>query len=180
MRLGKRREVRPQDSFDRGAAANEPVLYGTPNLRGMPKIPLRYVGAGLLAIVAIAVIRGQQKVPLPTSCTKAAFALSTHTVHQHSTVKWSMTGPKDGSYVFGIDAASYVFNGSTQLSVKALPGHVKVQTIPDLHLDSGCVAHGYFPVVVEPGDHTVNLFRVTSAGATLVATQQLAVTSPKG
>ena len=178
MRLGKRKQT-PQDTYEIGAASYEPIPYGTPNLRGIPRLPIKLVLVVLLALLGWSILRSSQKVPLATSCTKADFALSTHSPRQNDPVKYSITGPDDGQYVLGIDVAKYVFEGTREISATPDPGKTQVQTIPKLHTLKSCKASGFFVVRVEPGVHAIKLFRIAGGNTELVTTQTLTVSAPK-
>ena len=179
MKLGRRKDNGPKDTYEVGATSYEPIPYGTPNLRGIPRVPIKLVLGVLIVLLAFSILRSGQKVALATSCTTADFAISSHKVAQRNPVKYSITGPDVGTYVLGIDVKRYVFEGTKEVAADPDPGKTAVQTVPKLHDLKHCKANGFFVVRVEPGEHTIKLFHLTPSGAQLVTSQPLTVTAPK-
>src|SRR4051794_19389131 len=66
--------------------------------------------AVLIVVVAIIVrVHLNNRAPsLTTSCTTPAFALSTSSVHQGSTVRWSATGPANAQFVITMGIARLI------------------------------------------------------------------------
>jgi hypothetical protein len=143
--------------------------------------------AVLIVVVAIVVrVHLNNRAPsLATSCTRPAFALSTSSAHQGSTVRWSATGPANAHFVITMGIARLV-EGQRPGQLHGVPetGHTAATTQQAVHataLSGDCKAHGAFLVGVAPGSYTVRMFRLVDAGGavtgTPVASKTVTVTS---
>jgi hypothetical protein len=90
---------------------------------------------------------------LPTSCTTPAVALSRTTTGDGTGIEYTVTGPKTGTYVIAVDAATVTVKGS---SADLTPSNAVAVSI---HNGLGsCTAHGTLPDLTS-GAHDVELFR---------------------
>ncbi len=85
---------------------------------------------------------------------------------------WSATGPA-GDYVLGADVTAVAREGVRDLSV-AEPKSGDTWLGQQFRMD-GCRAAGRFSLDLQPGKHTVRLFRFGQAGSTVVAERQVTI-----
>jgi hypothetical protein len=146
------------------------------DLRRNRRIKYRYVGFGLLILIAVGVVRSGRTVPLTKSCTTAAFALDTYSPRNGSVDKLSITGP-DGEYVLGVDLVSAKVTTTGLLQARLADGSLATakQLIGDAVKVKGCLAHSAGLVQVPEGTHTVALYRIVGTTATKLAEHSLDV-----
>jgi hypothetical protein len=91
--------------------------------------------------------------PLTTSCTTPAIALNSATTGDGTSLAYSITGPKTGTYVIAVDATTVTIKGS---AAEVTPSGGAAVAI---HQGLGsCTAHGNLPDLPS-GAHEVELFR---------------------
>jgi hypothetical protein len=136
----------------------------------------------LIVVVAIVVrVHLNNRAPsLATSCTTPAFALSTSSPHQGSTVRWSATGPANSHFVITMGIAR-LDRGKQPGQLHGVPetGHTAAtteQAVRATALSTDCKAHGAFLVGVAPGTYTVRMFRITGTGSAVTGTPVAAKT----
>jgi hypothetical protein len=132
--------------------------------------------AVLIVVVAIIVrMRLNDRAPsLTTSCATPAFALSSTSPQQGSTVRWAATGPANAHFVITIGIARLTA-GKQPGQLHAVPeeGRPATMTQQAVHattLPSGCKANGAFLIGVPAGTYTVRMFRLVETGSTVKGT----------
>jgi hypothetical protein len=147
---------------------------------------LRWTAIGLIVIVAAVLIRSELNNRAPSltkSCTTPAIALSSTSVRQGSTLRYTVTGPSTAHVVIGIGVASFTPGSKPgQLRPVPDPGGTPARTEVPVNnvIGSSCIAHSYFEVGLPKGKYTVRLFRLTDPGqpdvtATAVESKPLTV-----
>jgi len=138
------------------------------------------VGLGAFILVAALVqsAGNSQRPKLAPDCGHSRLALSATSVKQGSLVRWTATGPAEGTVVLAIDVAR--FTRAADGTLRRDPLNAKpldsTQTASDEQRLIGCSGSGLFGAVVPPGKHTVSLFRVSGTGGEPVASAGLQVT----
>lgn len=169
-----------------GASADGPADLQTPTGRRR-RSSWRATAIAVLIVVAAIIIRvhlNNRAPSLTTSCTTPAFALSSTSLRQGSTVRWSATGPANAHFIITMGIARLVSRTQPgQLHGKAEAGHTAATTQQAVHttaLSSGCKANGAFLVGVPAGTYTVRMFRLegtgTNVSGTAVASKTVTVT----
>lgn len=135
------------------------------------------VGA-LILVGGVVQSAGNNKRPrLAPDCGHSRLALSATSVKQGSLVRWTATGPAEGTVVLAIDVARFARAKDGTLRRDPLNGKPlgSTQTASEEQQLVGCTGTGLFGAVVPAGEHTVSLFRVSDAGGEPVASAHLRV-----
>jgi hypothetical protein len=113
-----------------------------------------FVVLGALLTLLLALHKSTTTGPsLTKSCTTPAIALSSSSTGDGTGIEYSITGPKTGTYVIAVDAATVAVHAST---ADVTPGNAVAVAI---HNGLGsCTAHGTLPDLTS-GTHDVELFR---------------------
>ena len=132
------------------------AIRDTTRFNGIPS--RRVIGVlvtlGALLVLLVALHNNTTSGPaLPTSCTTPAVALSSTTTGDGTGIEYTVTGPKLGTYVIAVDAATVTVKGS---AADVTP---KSAVAVSIHRGLGsCTAHGTLPDL-SSGTHDVQLFR---------------------
>ncbi len=132
------------------------AIRDTTSFKGIPS--RRVIGTLLtlaaLVVLLVALHNNTTSGPaLPTSCTTPAVALSSTTTGDGTGIEYTVTGPKAGTYVIAVDAATVSVKGST---ADVTPSSAIAVSIHNGL--SSCTAHGTLPDLTS-GAHEVELFR---------------------
>jgi hypothetical protein len=108
----------------------------------------------VIALILVVVLRQSSSgPPLPTNCSAPAIALGTSSTGSGRGIEYAITGPRTGTYVVAVDAASVVVQGR---NVTVTP---KAGFAVAIHEGlSSCKGHGTLPTLAA-GPHQVELFR---------------------
>ncbi len=132
------------------------AIRDTTRFNGIPsrRVIGTLVTLGALVVLLFALHNNTTSGPaLPTSCTTPAVALSSTSTGDGSGIEYTITGPKTGTYVVAVDAATVTIKGS---AADVTPGRAVAVSI---HSGLGsCAAHGTLPDLTS-GAHEVELFR---------------------
>ena len=138
----------------------------------------------MLLLVVVVRISGRSGDQAPAiagdPCATATFALSGASVKQGQPVRYRVNGPVGTRLVIAVNAATLVRQPDGGYQVRARErreDQVDVSTRV-ITVGSACTEKGQFGVPVDPGDHTVTLFRLTDASVLAVKTLPLAVEAP--
>ena len=135
----------------------------------------------LVVVVRIAGRSGDQAPSIPGDpCAAPVFALSTALIKQGQPVRFRVNGPVGARLVLAVNAATLVRQPDGGYRVRAREGkedQVDVST-PIITVDSTCTATGQFGVPLDPGDHSVSLFRLTDTSVVAVKALPLVVEAP--
>ena len=146
---------------------------------------LYVVLVGVLAIGVTVQVAGTGSPDVATSCEKAAFALSEEEVALSDPVQWTVTGPDDGAYFLALDVAEFTAGPDGTFTSVPYAGRERAKTqqlSEDIDVGDDCRDSGVFGVLppVEPGSHTVSLFRRTPGRIERVADTPLRLTADAG
>jgi hypothetical protein len=132
------------------------ALRDTTRFNGIPsrRVIAALVALGALLTLLLALHTSKTTGPaLAKSCTTPAIALSSSSTGDGTGIEYSITGPKTGTYVIAVDAATVTVKGS---AADVTPGKAVAVAI---HKGLGsCAAHGTLPDLTS-GTHEVELFR---------------------
>lgn len=150
-------------------------------LSGPVRPPMRIV----LALFALALLfgvvratRNSSPPKLSPDCEHSRLALSTASVRQGSPVRWTATGPEQGTVILAVDIARFGRTATGTFDPEPTTGTAlkDTQAASTEQRLAGCRATGLFGATVPPGRHTVTLFRLSDAGGQPVASAPLEVT----
>ena len=176
----------PPDPYEHGFEAVQrqrldlpPVEADGAPVKRPPRVSWRWLAIALGVVVAIAVGRGatSRANSLHASCSKAQVALGEKSVASHGSgvLNWSATAAAGTRFAVAINAGTVTLNSSSQPSAVA-SGAGGTQVSRVLPMPKGCLAHGVFGVLVEPGNYQVTLFTFTGDVGVPVANTRLRVT----
>jgi hypothetical protein len=180
-------ELKRRDSKS-GAPSDVPDPLRPPTTDVKRRSSWRLTAIAIIIVVGAIIVRvdlNNRAPSLTTSCTTPAFALSSTSPHQGSTVRWSATGPANSHFVITLGITTLV-RGSTPGHLRGVPepghtGPTTEQAVPSTVLSKDCKASGSFSVTVPAGHYTVRMFHLQGSGAsvtgTSVASKVLAVSS---
>lgn len=169
------------DRLEQARQAAEDFGDRSPRQR-LPTPPRLGLVFGLFALILITTVvqSGRDRPPeLAADCANSRLVLSTASVRQGNPVRWTATGPEDGTVLLGIDIARVTRTSDGALKGQPVSGKSIEQTqraAKEQRL-TGCRGSGVFGVVVPPGKHTVTLFRLSGSGGSPAASAPLEVTS---
>jgi hypothetical protein len=129
-----------------------------------------WVALALALIALISLARsGTGPPPLRKSCTTPAFRLAASTLVSDADVGYSVVGPDDAHFVFGIDVGS-LRSGEVGLEPVPKPGAgaASARLISDVFGMVNCRHTGHLTPHVATGGHEVELFRTDGVGASPV------------
>ncbi|HVE98582.1 MAG TPA: hypothetical protein VNA12_05320 [Mycobacteriales bacterium] len=117
---------------------------------------------------------------LGTSCETPAFALSREEAPLGEPVQWTVTGPDDGRYFLALDVAEFTAAPDGTFTSVPYAGRARDRTqqlSADIDVGDDCRDTGVFGVLapVQPGPHTVSLFRRSPGRIERVADRPLRV-----
>lgn len=114
---------------------------------------------------------------LAADCEHSRLALSTASVRQGSPMRWTATGPAEGTVIVAVDVARFTRSADGTLQPEPAAGHRLEETQAASYERelTGCRGSGQFGVTVPEGRHTVTLFRLSATGSEPVASAPLEV-----
>ena len=138
----------------------------------------------MLAVVMLRAFSADSPPKIRTSCTAPALALSDASQKQHSTVRWSATGPAGTVFELTIGVSRVEVAAGGRLVFVPDPGRTKApqqRASAQTTRPKSCHISGRFGVLVPPGAYTVRAFKlsgpVTSPTVEQIATAPLTVTA---
>lgn len=147
---------RPESEHDHESAGGTETVPGLASPRGLPSRRTLLVLLAILAIavVVVALVGGgsdENSPPLATNCATPAVVVAT--VGNSSALRYSITGPAEGTYVITIDAATAKVHGD---AVELTPASATAVAIKQNLKD--CKGDGALPSNEGPG-HKLVIFR---------------------
>ena len=144
-----------------------------------PRMTLVLVLFGLALLYALVQSARNNAAPkLAADCEHSRLALSTSSVRHGAPMRWTATGPAEGSVIVAVDVARFTRSADGSLHPQPAPGRrlEETQAASYERQLTGCRASGQFGVTVPAGRHTVTLFRLSATGSEAVASAPLEVT----
>lgn len=145
-----------------------------------PRVSWRWLVIALAVVAAIAIGRGvtSSSQALHANCAKDQVAISEKSVTSHGSgvLNWSATAAAGTRYAIAINAGSVSVNGSSDQPTAVAAGVGGTQVSRLASMPRGCLAHGVFGVLVEPGSYQVTLFTFTGSVGVPAASTRLRVT----
>jgi hypothetical protein len=185
---GRHRDgVTPADPYEHGFEAVQRQRLQLPPaeaeggpLKRPPRVSWRWLVIALAVVAAIAIGRGltSSSNALHANCSKAQVAVSEKSVTSHGSgvLNWSATAPAGTRYAVAINAGSVTASGSSDQPTAEAAGAGGTQVSRLQAMPHGCLAHGVFGVLVEPGNYRVTLFTFTGNVGVPAASTRVRVT----
>ena len=177
----------PPDPYEHGFEAIQrqrldlpPVDAADGPVKRPPRVSWRWLVIALAVIAAIAIGRGvtSNSDALHASCSKSQVAVSEKSVTSHGSgvLNWSATAAAGTRFAVAINAGGLTVNGTSDEPTAIAAGAGGTQVSRLMPMPHGCLAHGVFGVLVDPGSYQVTLFTFTGNVGVPAASTRVRVT----